>query len=515
MSLEKTEDNVLPPLHYSLFDLPSAQHKAGLAGLLVMIESMHRRGLEPVPRIIKLGPAEVTISLTRESLQCLYDFFFASQKDDEGKIVPKAEFLQIMKMPPLWSSLWRDVITRVLRAGAPAQMKSFRDRSTPEKPPRQWDWEKMWDHLEAGKRVDINGTDMVGIESVNAAKVKYVAPAKEALLLTFWPVVSLPYVTQKLTTSKSGRVQDYLFSYYAYVMAIPEVACLDEFVQEIFELYPQSLCDDAPGKAPRPAQSLVSTEKEAALLFASRQYGCLDSFPVLDMVSCLQIIHLKYGKGSPDILDDSVVVPTRSLVKEYRKLETGYFNPLFKKQLIENLFMRQPWYHGMYALFVNHPKGFFIQCPDSPKNIYGFFQDLKKKFFYIHQYIQSSAEEGVETEENKEDQLALRIRSLVSQYIRRKAEKKSRRSFKDFQKDENRRVYFSATYREAVKKICMDIFLAMRGRRGQDFVEYFTGTLCSVPQNLSNDDFLLISQALINEWDKVKTLSMLAVSACS
>ena len=121
----------------------------------------------------------------------------------------------------------------------------------------------------------------------------------------------------------------------------------------------------------------------------------------------------------------------------------------------------------------------------------------------------------MKAEENKEDLLALRIRSLVSQYIQRKAERKSRMDSKEFQIDESGRGHYSTRYREAVKNVCMDIFLAMRGRQGQCFVEYFTVTLCSVPQDLSSDDFLLISQALNNEWDKVKTLSMLAVSACS
>jgi hypothetical protein len=32
-------------LHYHLSDLPTAQHKAGLAGLLLLIESMRQRGL--------------------------------------------------------------------------------------------------------------------------------------------------------------------------------------------------------------------------------------------------------------------------------------------------------------------------------------------------------------------------------------------------------------------------------------------------------------------------------------
>ena len=84
MSTEETQDEILS-LHYSLFDLPTAQHKAGLAGLLVMIESMRRRGLEPLPEVLELGPTQATFSLTRESLQTLCDDLFDAEIVDSGQ----------------------------------------------------------------------------------------------------------------------------------------------------------------------------------------------------------------------------------------------------------------------------------------------------------------------------------------------------------------------------------------------------------------------------------------------
>jgi CRISPR-associated protein Cmx8 len=141
--------------------------------------------------------------------------------------------------------------------------------------------------------------------------------------------------------------------------------------------------------------------------------------------------------------------------------------------------------------------------------------DAERRFHAIENDLQSTAEEEMNTEENQDNLLALRIRGLVRQYVQRKAESKSGTTFKEFKKDEKGKIIYPATYREAVEKTCMDAFLAMRGRRDQDFIEYFTGTLCSVPQYLPEEDFLLVSQALINERDKVKSLAMLAVSACS
>lgn len=114
-----------------------------------------------------------------------------------------------------------------------------------------------------------------------------------------------------------------------------------------------------------------------------------------------------------------------------------------------------------------------------------------------------------------EDRLASRIYGLVNGYVLQKAESKTGISLDAIPRDaKNHRIY-PKEYREAREKICSDAFLAIRGRRDQDFIEYFTGTICSVPQYLPSDDFLLVSQALLTDWEKVKTLTMLALSACS
>jgi CRISPR-associated protein Cmx8 len=104
---------------------------------------------------------------------------------------------------------------------------------------------------------------------------------------------------------------------------------------------------------------------------------------------------------------------------------------------------------------------------------------------------------------------------MIRNYIRLKAESNSRQKLKNFKKNEQGKRVYPPAYREAVEKVSMDAFLAMRGRREQDFVEYFTGTICSIPQFLPEQDYLLVSSALIDDWDKVKALSMLAISASS
>src|SRR5215216_4724284 len=69
-------------IRYDLFDLPTAQHKAGLAGLILAIRSLKERSEkdpaaippESVPEIIK-GPIDtgVTSRFTERSLQGILD----------------------------------------------------------------------------------------------------------------------------------------------------------------------------------------------------------------------------------------------------------------------------------------------------------------------------------------------------------------------------------------------------------------------------------------------------------
>jgi len=538
-------------LSYNLFDLPTAQHKAGLAGLLVMIETMKRRNLEPLPEVVEVADFRATISFTKESLQCVFDDFFAANEIN-GKAIPTAKYLEVMGMPPLWLNLWRDVVTGVLRAGAPTQMESFRDRTgeypkldancptcnsgilkkkkgnlrkcictscgyTSRHKPEIWDWGKLWTDIEDNLYVKLSGTDIIGVESINAEKVPFSAGAKDTLLLFFWPVVTLPYVSQQLTRPKSGQKRDYLFSYYAYVLAIPEVSNLADFTEEIFSLYPQGLDDSSAGKSIRPLQSLISIDKEAALKFASRKnVGDLNMFPIPDFVSAIDIIHLKYGKGSAELIEEHLVIPQQTILEKYKRI-SSYKNIFFKSQMIENLFSDNDWYQGMVRILSMYPVEFFIySLDDTPNKIPFFGRDTKRKFLNIMEELKQMEDEEMKTEEGRDNVLARRVYELVRHYVRIKAESKSGKKLEAFPKDEKGHItLYPQEYREEVEKVCMDAFLAIRGRREQDFVEYFTGAICSVPQFLPADDYLLVSQALLDDWEKMKSLSMLAISANS
>ena len=130
-------------LYYHLPDLPTVQHKAGLAGLLLLIESMLQRGLGPLPAVHDLTATSAMLTFSREAMQAIFDDLYdakvvetplkTKRKDKDLKreeivevtdpemgkvkrskrfIVPKAAFLEYLYPGDEegWLKLWRDML---------------------------------------------------------------------------------------------------------------------------------------------------------------------------------------------------------------------------------------------------------------------------------------------------------------------------------------------------------------------------------------------------------------------
>jgi CRISPR-associated protein Cmx8 len=120
--------------------------------------------------------------------------------------------------------------------------------------------------------------------------------------------------------------------------------------------------------------------------------------------------------------------------------------------------------------------------------------------------------------------LSKRVHDIVQRYVLRRTEVKSGMSWKNARESggvdpETGKRYVHPSYRDAREKLCQSTFLDLRSRRSrEDFVEYFTGTICSVPQFLPPDEYQLLARALFSsddEWEQVKALSMLTLSGLS
>ncbi len=120
-----------------------------------------------------------------------------------------------------------------------------------------------------------------------------------------------------------------------------------------------------------------------------------------------------------------------------------------------------------------------------------------------------------ETEKVPAFDLARRVRDMVTQYVYRRAELKSGIERKDITDWRN----VPERYASAQQGVCESAFLTMRACRSrEDFVAFFTGTICSVPQFLPEQDYRGLAEALLSDddrWEEVKALAMLTVSALS
>lgn len=121
------------------------------------------------------------------------------------------------------------------------------------------------------------------------------------------------------------------------------------------------------------------------------------------------------------------------------------------------------------------------------------------------------------------EELAHRVHDLIRAYVMARTDLRSPvawGTFKDSyvidEQSQRRRLNVPSAYREAREKVCLDAFLAMRGRRSrEDFIAYFTGTICSVPQFLPREEHAKLAQKLLSEpegWEEVKSLAMLALA---
>ena len=542
-------------LSYSLFDLPSAQHKAGLAGLLLLIDSLRQRGADPLPNVSHLSATGVKLTFTQDSMQTVFDDLYdaaqvertsqakwsgkppkrieVEEKQDEksGKVkkqkiyvydvvVPKASFLEhhYPGDEKGWLKLWRDMQWTILRA-QPMTRGIYEKRMNADPCPEA---ESTWKELsksakKQGHKQSIAGSLFVGAQATNAERVKFEGVVEQNLLLHFWPLTVRIFVPE--TIDRDGKKE---INGQAYVIAIPEVSDLEEFC----EVFPRSLAAlDPQVQGYRPSASIITLPEEGGMEFLRNLSLIAEqraaSGNVKYSVSTIELFSLEKRGNSVKTHTANKIIPRQGLLSQYESVRESCRNPFFKSQLLLNLLRDIDWTEGFLGLFSEHPSEFFIRTDKTPRHIPFFSTDVRKKFDSIADEFKRLEEAHTMAEATvpKPHSLEKRVYDMIGSYVRQKTEAKSKIKWSDF-KDKRTpegKMAIPPEYIEARQKVCMDAFLAMRSRREQEFIEYFTGTICSVPQFLPSDDYIFVSQALLEEngWEKVKTLSMLALSAHS
>jgi CRISPR-associated protein Cmx8 len=559
-------------VRYDLFALPTAQHKAGLAGLLLQVRSMADRGLpsESIPEVLagELTPTSAAVRFTERSVQALFDDLYDARvvevpvksrwageppKREElvpdtdpetGQVTrsrrfiydvvqPQGHFLRqhLPAMDPArdWLKLWRDMLWEIPR-GIPQTRLPFRDRAEG-RPCREGP--AAWAALQAVERLrrknefytaEVSGALWLGAQAANAEAVPFRGRAEHNLLLHFWPLTALVFVPQQIDNDGQGQ-------FVGYALAIPEVADLEAFCDD----YPLTLHELRPEvRGFRPAGAIIDLPAQAALEFlealARLAQRAVARKRIADAVSAVEYLHLAKRGNAIKSLAAGRVAPEPGLLDQYLAIAgdagrtSPYRNPLFRAGLLLALLRGRAWHEALAPALAERPWPFFLRGPRAPRSLPPFATDVAAKFEAERRAHDQDLEVYREMSKSNpaagappRPPLSVLVHRLVRTYALRKAEERSGLRWKDFKdrKTADGRVDVPEPFREARKKVTADAFLAMRSRREQDFVDYFTATVCSVGQSLREEEFAVVADALLTRPEDVKTLTLLALSANS
>ena len=387
-----------------------------------------------------------------------------------------------------WLKLWRDMLWATLRA-QPTTREVYEQRanSLPCK-----EAESTWKELrKLAKKEEhaqsIAGSLFIGAQAANAERVRFRGLVSQNLLLRFWPLTVRIFVPE--TIDREGNTA---LSGQAYVLAVPEVSDLEEFC----EVFPRSLAALNPKvRGYRPSDSIITVPEEGGLEFL-RNLSLIaqqktESGEVKYSVGAIELFSLEKQGNNVKIHTANKIIPRRGLLDQYESVRQSCRNPFFKSRLLLNLLRDADWTEGFLGLFSDHPSEFFIRTDKTPRQFPFFSTDVRKKFQSIADEFTHLEEAHTMTEDTapKPQSLEKRIYDMIGAYVRQKTEAKSKMKWGDFKdkKTPEGKMAIPPAYIEARQKVCTDAFLAMRSRREQEFIEYFTGTICAVPQFLPAD----------------------------
>jgi CRISPR-associated protein Cmx8 len=534
-------------LDFQLAELPSSQHRAGLAGLVLIVRWLERRPAfqqkienGAICRLTRLNDKGASLELNSAGLATLFDeiynasieeqarpqLFKNKQKevipplreeereetDVKGKqktkkvyiypfVVPCGSFLADPSYDQssdgkngLWVKLWRDMVWSILR-GVPATRKPFEMRAeggTAE------DAIAVWKQLlqPAEFTVDLPSTYFLGAQANNAENIPFKDRARFQFLLHFWLFAAQIYVPAMI--NNEGK-RDFV----GYAIAIPDIACLQWFCDEL----PGILSSRSPEGKFRPHDSVVDLAVESALDIMKRLRDRLTQATgeqsTASTVFGIDVIHAEKQGNNVRLLSIARLNPEDAMIDEYSQIRQNFWSPLFRRQCLLNLVNHSPWYGGFDTLLCVLPYELTIE------NDY-FRRDVRKKIEALIEEREQMSQTTMEIEPM--------VFQLVKNYVGRKLKSKHDLEWKSEwkglkQEDLNKQAGY-AKYSEMKAKVAKSAFLDIRSRTEQmDFINYFVSTLCSVPQHMKGEDFVMLTKELYSDPDKIRTLTLLALSA--
>jgi CRISPR-associated protein Cmx8 len=547
----KQEVDILT-LDYQLAELPSSQHRTGLAGLVLVVAQWLDRQPEfkqkveagAICRVTRLDDRGATLELNQAGLAALFDEIYDAsteeqerlqplknkqkevipplreegreETDAKGKtktkkvyiypvVVPRGSFLADSSYDQSfdgknghWIKLWRDMVWSILR-GVPATRKPFEMRA--EGIPAE-DHKAVWTQLLQPSEftVDLPSTYFLGAQANNAENIPFKDRARFQFLLHFWPFAAQIYVPA-IVNNEGKR------DFVGYAIAIPDVANLRRFCGRLPKILKERSIEIS---GYRPRDCIVDLAVESALDMMKRLRDRITQAAgeqsTASTVYGIDVIHAEKQGNNVRLLSIARLNPEDAMIDEYSQIRQTYWSPLFRRQCLLNLVNHSPWYHEFDALLCTLP------YERSIGDEY-FRRDVRKKIESIEEQ-QTMSEMG--TTVAIEPMVFQLVRNYVGRKLKSKYDLEWKSEWKGLKHEELNKQPGYAKYAEMRTKIAKSAFLDVRSRTEQmDFINYFVSSLCSVPQYMKSEDYVLLTQTLYQDTDRIRTLTLLALSANS
>lgn len=530
-------------LDYQLAELPSSQHRAGLAGLVLIIRWLEkqpefREKNGAICKLTRLDDKGATLELNQTGLEALFDEIYDASLEEQERnqllkkrtkeviqplreeekeetdpktnktktkkvyiypvVVPKGSFLSDPSYDKssdgkkgLWIKLWRDMVWSILR-GVPATRKPFEARAEGQ---YNDDVIKVWQQLIQPEEftVDLPSTYFLGAQANNAENIPFKDRARLQFLLHFWLFAAQIYVPEVIDNEGKRN-------FVGYAIAIPDIFKLNRFCERLSRLLSERSIEKS-GYLPR--DCIVDIAIESALDIMMRLTERLTQSTgeqkTASTVLGIDVIHTEKQGNNIRILGTSRLNPENLMINEYIRIRNQYWSALFRKQRLLNLVNHSPWYSGFDSLLCTIP---YKQITE-----YKYFKhDVREAF--NNEESAMTEQTATKTETNIEEL----VFELVKNYVKRKLYSKyglTWSNVKEKPKEEKE-------YNEKKEKIAKSAFLDVRSRTEKmDFINYFVSSLCSVPQHMKSEDYVSLTKALYEDTERIRTLTLLALSANS
>jgi CRISPR-associated protein Cmx8 len=549
----KTQDFI--ELSYQLAELPSSQHRAGLAGLVLMVQELPKQPLfeereDVIIELSHLDEYEATLRINLEGLKALFDFTYGAvneerwtatkdkkkeyseveireveKKDSNGKVklvkeyrytvvVPKGAFLPYWDESDedinkgLWVKLWRDMLWNIVR-GVPATRNPFNNRCDGQIYTK--DAEKLWKELnQPHKATGQSGNYYLGAMATTAENIPTKDIIRYQFLLNFAPFVFQIY--RPSTINKDGKRE-----FNSYAIVIPDVANLKNFCRS----FPKVLKNrDSTKLGYLPREAVIDLAEEGALDFfilqdrIARQIG---DQSIRKSILGAEIIHAEKTGNSIKFQSINYIEPISTMTDRYAQIKDNYWCPWFRKQRLLNLLSLQPNSNNLDDESTEIPPwiGFdSLLSRISRKWLEDPYVSHDARQFFKLEILQNQGETTMKNPTSKIREYAEIVYDVCRRYAAKKLKDKH-----EIVWNANQNCYFVSDKTtndqdDCIKKknkIVNEAFLAVRSRsESQAFIEYFVSTLYPF---IKKDEFVQFAEDLFNKTDEIRALTLLALSS--